>query len=60
MRVYFDYIDSTTNTSQKIILNPGGAGGLIASSFVIVFKLCYENTEEINKQYREQINPHLV
>jgi len=60
MRVYFEYIDSTTNTSQKIILNPGGAGGLVASSFVIVFKLCYENTEEINKQYREQINPHLV
>jgi uncharacterized protein YjbI with pentapeptide repeats len=59
MRVYFEYIDSTTNTTQKITLLPGGAG-VKASSFVIVFKLCYENTEEINKQYREQINPHLV
>ena len=61
MRVYFEYI-AADNTTQKIILNPEVpvAAGLVASSFVIVFKLCYENTEEINKQYREQINPHLV
>ena len=59
MRVYFEYI-AADNTTQKIILNPDAPDGFIASSFVIVFKLCYENTEEINKQYREQINPHLV
>jgi hypothetical protein len=61
LRVYLEY---TTNpnvgapVTEKIGLSPGVAA--IFAQFSIVFKLCYENTEEINKQYREQINPHLV
>jgi len=63
LRVYFEYMATEPVTgatiTEKIGLSPGGASAITAE-FSIVFKLCYENTEEINKQYREQINPHLV
>ena len=66
LRVYLEYISIPAPavppdppTAEKIGLSPTGASAITAE-FSIVFKLCYENTEEINKQYREQINPHLV
>ena len=63
LRVYFEYIEvpapPDTPTTEKIGLSFTGASA-VSAEFSIVFKLCYENTEEINKQYREQINPHLV
>jgi uncharacterized protein YjbI with pentapeptide repeats len=63
LRVYFEYISIPAPpdppTAEKIGLSFTGASAITAE-FSIVFKLCYENTEEINKQYREQINPHLV
>ena len=57
LRVYFEYVDN--GATDKLGLDPSGASAITAE-FSIVFKLCYENTAEINKQYREQINPHLV
>ena len=63
LRVYFEYLSTdevtAVTTAEKIGLSPAGAAAITAE-FSIVFKLCYENTAEINKQYREQINPHLV
>ena len=61
LRVYFEYTTDPNvgaPVTGKIGLTPGAVA--VFAQFSIVFKLCYENTEEINKQYREQINPHLV
>ena len=59
LRVYLEYQNVADGATEKVGLDPAGASAITAE-FSIVFKLCYENTEEINKQYREQINPHLV